>query len=125
MNSASSSHGQKLRSLLSDLEQSPLFREVCAYIVDRYSTNDDIEGFIFDLAQHGCVCGMVSSLVYYTDTHAFFDRHYQEIEDLRQQTEDDLGEPLKIKGDLRNFFAWFAFEETALGIARDYLQLDL
>jgi len=77
----------------------------------------DITAFFSDLLQHGCVSGMVSSLVYYSDTHAFFDQHYAAIEDLRDDVEDNLGEPLQIKGDLKNFLVWFAFEETAYQIA--------
>lgn len=68
---------------------------------------------------------MVSCLVYYADTHAFFDRHYPEVEELRLETEESLGEPLRIKYDLKNSLAWFAFEETALLIAREHLQLEL
>lgn len=56
---------------------------------------------------------MVSRLIYYTDTHAFFDRHYDEIEEMRQDWEDSVGQPLEIKGDLKNGLAWFAFEEVA------------
>lgn len=77
----------------------------------------DIAAFFSDLLQHGCLSGMVSNLVYYIDTHAFFDTHYVEIEDLRNEVEDNLGEPLQIKGDLKNFMAWFAFEETAYQMA--------
>ena len=32
---------------------------------------------------------MVSSLIYYKDTHEFYDKHYNEIEDIRCQLEDD------------------------------------
>jgi len=81
--------------------------------------DNDPTGFLRDLAQHGCISGMVSDLVYYTDTHAFFDRHYDEIERLREEIEESLGEPLPISGDLKNALAWFAFEQTAMSIARD------
>jgi len=67
---------------------------------------------------------MVSGLIYYSETHAFFDQHYEEIEDLRIATEEEIGEPLKIKGDLKNFLAWFAFEETAYQLAQE-LDLDI
>jgi len=36
---------------------------------------------------------------------------------MREDWEDSIGQPLKIKGDLKNFLAWFAFEETAYSIA--------
>jgi hypothetical protein len=38
---------------------------------------------------------------------------YDEIAELRSELEDSLGQPLQIKGDLKNWFAWFGFEETA------------
>lgn len=77
----------------------------------------DIESFFSDLLQHGCISGMIGSLIYYTDTHAFYDKHYAEIEDLRSSYEESTGEPLSIQGDLKNFLAWYAFEETAFLLA--------
>lgn len=79
--------------------------------------HSDIPAFFNDLANYGCICGMVGSLVYYTDTSDFFDRHYAEIEWLREEWEASIGEPITIEGDLRNFFAWFAFETVAAEIA--------
>ena len=76
--------------------------------------------FFSDLLQHGCVSGMVSSLVYYADTHAFFDQYYSAIEALRDDVEHNLGEPLQIKGDLKNFMAWFAFEETVYRLVLEF-----
>jgi len=78
-----------------------------------------------DLAYHGCQSGMISSLIYYADTHRFFDAFYDEIEDMRDAIEDETGEPLTIRGDLKNFLAWFAFEETAFRMVREDLGLDL
>ncbi len=75
--------------------------------------HDDPKVFFIDLLQHGCQSGMVGDLVYYSDTAKFYDKHYDQIEELREQYEEEAGEPLQIKGDLRNWFAWFAFEETA------------
>jgi len=81
--------------------------------------SEDIVSFFQDLLQHGCASGMVGSLIYYRDTHAFFDAHYDEIETLREEMEDNLGEPLRITGDLKNWLAWFAFEETARQLAEE------
>jgi len=85
---------------------------------------DDPRTFFTDLLQFGCVSGWVGSLIYYVDTHAFYDRYYDEIETLREDYEDSIGEPLRIKGDLKNFFAWFSYEETAYQLACE-LELDL
>ena len=81
--------------------------------------------FFADLARGGCASGFVSHLIYFADTRAYFDRHYDEIEDLREEFEDSTGEALRIRGDLKNTLAWFAFEETAFRIARDELGLEL
>lgn len=78
-----------------------------------------VEGFFQDLANHGCVSGMIPGLVYYFDTHAFFDLHYSEIEELREEFEDQTGQPLQINGDLKNALAWFAFEQTAFRLAEE------
>ena len=77
----------------------------------------DPKSFFADLLCNGCISGMVGSLVYYSDTHAFFNQHYAEIEALRHDYEFNIGEPLEIKNDLKNFLAWFAFEETAFQMA--------
>lgn len=81
----------------------------------------DIEpiAFFSDLLQHGCASGMVSCLIYYRDTHAFFLRYYDQIEELRVNMEESLGRPLKPIGDLMNWYSWFGFEETARAIAED------
>ena len=77
----------------------------------------DPKSFFTDIMAHGCISGMVSSLIYYHGTHAFFDTHYDEIETLRQKTEENLGQPIDIKNDIKNTLAWFAFEETAYNLA--------
>ena len=78
----------------------------------------DITLFFDQLFRHGCVSGFISSLIYYRDTHAFYDKHYDEIEDLRVDFEDMIGSPITIKHDLKNFYAWFAFEQTAYRMAQ-------
>lgn len=99
-----------------------------------------------ELQEHGCISGMVSELIYYSDTEQFFDRNKAEIVALTSDWCDGTGYTLKeflsgannfplekseienyhfvqgIDGLLRDFedyedqiknwFAWFAFEET-------------
>lgn len=87
--------------------------------------SDDPREMFENLACHGCQSGMINNLIYYADTHRFFDTYYREIDDLRDAVEEEIGEPLIIRGDLKNFLAWFAFEETAIRMAREDLGLDL
>ena len=78
-----------------------------------------IKTFFSDLFSYGCASGMIGQLIYYSDTHKFFEEHYNEIEELRIEFEESIGQPLKIPYDLKNTLTWFAFEETARQIASD------
>jgi len=72
-----------------------------------------------DLNQGGCQSGTIPSLIYYTDTHQFFDQYYDEIEAMREEYESNTGEPLQVKGDLKNWLAWFAFEHVVVQLAEE------
>lgn len=109
---------EHLESLV-DKNPTSLQAEVAAEALDY--TEDDLFSFFTDLLAHGCQSGMVSGLIYYTDTHAFYDKHYDEIEAIRYDLEESFGQPLKPEGDLKNWFAWLAFEETARAIADEFL----
>lgn len=67
---------------------------------------------------------MVGSLIYYTDTHRFFDTHYYEIKDILDDLEKE-GFRLELKGDdLKNKLAWLSFEKVAMDMAYNDLGLD-
>lgn len=84
-----------------------------------YST-ENICDFFNDLLKYGCISGMISVLVYYSDTHQFFLDHYEEIESLRYEYEDLNGLTLKPEGDLMNWYSWFAFETVARNLAESF-----
>ena len=100
-------------------------RTIRAAVASEALDYDEPCQLFIDLQSCGCVCGTVGSLIYHVDTYAFFDRHYDEIEVLREEWDENHGEPIAIQGNLKNFFAWFAFEETAFRMAVDDLGLDL
>jgi len=79
--------------------------------------NNDVSGVLADLFRGGCASGFVGEPIYYKDTHAFYDRFYSEIESLREEFEGSTGTTLQPEGDLKNWFAWFAFEATASNLA--------
>lgn len=95
-----------------------------AYVAEEALDREQVKDFFDDLFRCGCISGVIGGLIYYRDTHAFFDRYYDEIEELREEYEDALGEPIRIKGDLKNHLAWFAFEETAYQMAMNDLELE-
>lgn len=72
--------------------------------------------YLEDVTQHGCISGTVSRLVYYVDTNAFFDTHYDEIQEMIEEYQESTGIDLVHTGDLKNFYSWFAYEQIAYEI---------
>ena len=62
---------QKLKEIA---EESSISEFVAQEALD-YAENSPLENLFSQLFEHGCVSGMISPLIYYTDTHAFFDEH--------------------------------------------------
>ena len=62
---------------------------------------------------------MIGSLIYYTDTHKFYDKHYYEIEEIREDLQENCCLEKLPDGDLKNYFAWLSFEEIAKNIANN------
>lgn len=83
-----------------------------------------IQSFFRDLAHYGCVTWMVWSLIYYHQTHAFFDTHYYEIMDILWDLNDQWVGITFTGEDLKNRLAWLAFEEVAYHMALNDLGLD-
>lgn len=108
----------KLKKIIKDYNETDLMRNVAKMIIDDADGYETIDSFFSDLFQHGCSSGMIGGLIYYTDTHTFYDNNYNDIENLRIEYEQELGESITPKDtDLKNWFSWFAYEETARQIA--------
>ncbi|MEM7001493.1 MAG: hypothetical protein AAF529_11955 [Pseudomonadota bacterium] len=114
-----------LKCLQAIIDRDPFSLEAEVSRTLRAQRHDDIASLLSDLMRGGCASGTIGGMVYYADTHAFFDRYYHEIEALREEVQDQLGEPLCIRGDLKNHLAWFAFEGTAFRLAREELGLEV
>jgi hypothetical protein len=66
---------------------------------------------------------MVNSLIYYYQTHKFFDKYYGDIIYIYEELECS-GLPIKLNGvDIKNAFAWACFEHVAYKIATEDLGL--
>lgn len=59
-----------------------------SFVAESILRNEDPVAFLLDTTMYGCASGSVPDLVYYADTHAFFDRYYEEIEELRREFEE-------------------------------------
>ena len=98
-------------------------------IADGYTKQEAID----ELMAHGCQSGMVSGLIYYTDTTKFFEEHKGEINELLKELLSSTGgsaeeifsgkwdnnDPLCMDKYNQNFLAWFGFEETVRALGED------
>lgn len=95
-----------------------LENHVQSILIDQMEGLDESEreAWLDDLESHGCVSGMVTDLIYYTDTLAFFDEHEEEILNLAEQCGFTV-DPVKTgMTGFKNTMAWFAFETLARGV---------
>lgn len=102
------------------LEEKSNWNDIAAVVAQEALATENARGFFEDLSQYGCMSGMVGSLIYYRDTHKFFDTHYAEIEEIRQLFADEEIYLSITWNDLKNFYSWMAFEEVAYRIASDW-----
>ena len=87
---------------------------------------------------HGCVSGIVSELIYYSDTLKFYKKYKDEINSLLSELMQSMGcyslidifgknfdeeDPLIIDTHNQNLMAWFGFEETLRNIGNHFEQL--
>lgn len=99
-------------------KESDLKKKVATMLIDQLEGYDRPEDMFRDLG-HGCVSGIISELIYYVDTHRFTKEYLEDIMDLLAETEESMGEPVKMTNDRLNWLAWFGFEETARIIAEE------
>ena len=88
-------------------------------------SDDEVES-LHNLIEHGCQSGIVSDLVYYSDTLAYYRKNRKEINALVKDSLEGTGmridemfhdwdtdDPFAQDTNNRNILAWFGFEETA------------
>ena len=87
-------------------------------------STEELKDHIKDIVQCGCISGIVSSLVYYSDTTRFFNCYRQEI--LTMLTDPDkniyseytyLLDHKKYSVSEKNDLSWFAYDNTVIRIA--------
>ena len=118
--------------------ESTLEKYVCDYIISKWGGYSDKKSVFTDVLYHGCQSGIVSSLVWYSDTVAFYNRNRDEINELLYNIMEKIGtyDPLELFGDKwdkedplaledfnRNLLAWFAFEETLRSVGYKFESL--
>lgn len=92
-------------------DATPMYKAIASIILRNSDGYEDIEDFFSDLFHNGCSSGMISEAIYYSDTHKFAKKHIEEILEMKEEMEQDLGEPIQTKDDQLNWLCWFAIEE--------------
>ena len=94
--------------------------------IKEWITNNLEEGQVAEVVLHGCSGGVVSELIYYADSCAFYEKYEGEIWDRLDQTSCDMDSPSilhliasfngskEVGSDLqfRNLLAWWACEDV-------------
>ena len=93
-----------------------LKNNVMEILVDMQYEGYELQDVIVDVLNHGCASGIVSSLIYYSQTRKFFIDNMDEIFDLYNEYIQEFGEGLGFEIDF-NSLSWFAFEEVTRIIA--------
>ena len=110
-----------LNSIVENTMEGTLKHEVAEIIMDQVEGLDNNEMFsaVEEIIAQGCQSGIVTALITYNDTEAFFDRHANEIFELVEEAKEEgiinLNEFILCKNDL----AWFAFEITTQEIYQE------
>jgi hypothetical protein len=111
---------------LSQLAKTPLEKRIVSMIKYKLTGYDNLESLLKDILYNGLQSGIVSDLIYYSDTLAFYKRYKKEIDTLLKDIINETGSnsPADIFGNKwdkedffiedtnnRNLLAWFGFEE--------------
>lgn len=117
----------------------PLTKYVCNYVINEWHDYDDKTNIFKDVLYHGCQSGVVSALVWYSQTTTFYKRYRDRITDLLSGAMANTGiyDPATLFGDKwdkedplaadvynQNLLAWFGFEETLRNIGLNFEVLE-
>jgi len=117
---------------LSQLAKTPLEKRIVSMIKYKLTGYDNLESLLKDILYNGLQSGIVSDLIYYSDTLAFYKRYKKEIDILLKDLINETGSnsPADLFGNKwdkedffiedtnnRNLLAWFGFEEKLRGLA--------
>jgi len=92
---------------------------------------DEVKSYLNDVSTHGGVSGMISGLIYYSDTNKFYDKYEEDIEDLLEEFKDSSGYKNRAEAisnlngsaenitQEKNLLAWMGYEEVARQILEE------
>ncbi|WP_413998084.1 hypothetical protein ACMDB5_09820 [Flavobacterium sp. W1B] len=105
---------------------SEVFNKIILRKIESYNgtKKQQLKSFLQDLQQSGCICGMISEFIYHADCKSFYIAHLEELENIKNDLEDSLGEtiPNRFKTPHYTFMCWLCFEEYCYSIYRSVFE---
>ena len=77
-------------------------------MLDENASDDEVQSLLEDINKYGCSSGIVSSMIYYSDTEKFFNKYSNEIFELYNDFNEETGYTLSTID--KNSLAWFSYE---------------
>jgi hypothetical protein len=103
------------KSVYIEYPVSAQFKKIVLSNMESYdgTKKEQLKSFLEDLQKNGCIYGMISELVYNSDCRKFYIQHLDDLENIRYEIEDSLGESVKNRHRLPHytFVCWLCFEE--------------
>lgn len=83
-------------------------------------TKEQLKSFFNDLQRGGCMSGMIGDFIYNSDCKDFYIKHIDDLEEMKSDLEEQLGEPITDRHQLPHytFLCWLCFEEYCYDLYR-------
>lgn len=104
----------------SNLEVAKEFNKIILNGLESYDGNkkQQLKSYLEDLQKGGCQSGFVGKFIYHSDCKDFYVQHIDELEQMKLDLEDSMGEPIQNKQSLPHytFMCWLCFEKYCYDI---------
>ncbi|KIA95650.1 MULTISPECIES: hypothetical protein [unclassified Flavobacterium] len=111
------------KSIYAAYEVCEAFNKIILSDLDSYNgtKKEQLKSFLEDLQNGGCMSGMISEFIYHSDCKEFYIGHLDDLENIKDEIEDSLGESVKNRHRLPHytFMCWLCFEEYCYDIYRN------
>jgi len=111
------------KSMFSDYDVSRTFNAIIRNNMESYdgTKKEKLKSFLLDLQRGGCISGMIGEFIYHSDCKAFYIEHLEDLENIKTELEESLGEPIANRYGLPHytFMCWLCLEEYCYDIYRN------
>lgn len=114
------------KSIYAEFDVCQAFNKIILSDLGSYdgTKKEQLKSFLEDLQNGGCMSGMISEFIYHADCKKFYIQHLDDLENIREDLEDSLGEAVKNRHRLPHytFMCWLCFEEYCFEIYRSHFE---